>query len=293
MADSHQALSVAVDEDLLPLSVLLHQRGVAHRIFEASGRQVVIVEQASQVVQVQSLYNAWRAGELRIELSRRERPAIVNVVTAAGQWRTVPVTLILILLSICGFLLVYLSAPAAWVSYLTFTAFRLEGDHIAMQEFNGQYWRLVTPVFLHFSWLHIVFNSLWLWDLGGRVERVLGHFNMFMLFMVIAVVSNASQFAFGGGGLFGGMSGVVYGLLGFSWVAPLLQPRWQIKPTSAIMLVMTGWLVLCMAGMVEVLGFGAIANAAHVGGLLCGAALGVLLGALSRATGDNSGSATL
>jgi GlpG protein len=133
-----------------------------------------------------------------------------------------------------------------------------------------------------------VFNSLWLWDLGGRVERVLGHFNMFMLFLVIAVVSNFSQFAFDGASLFGGMSGVVYGLLGFSWVAPLLQPLWRIQPSRSIMILMVGWLLACMVGVVEVLGFGAIANAAHVGGLLCGAVLGALFGALSRYSGDKT-----
>jgi GlpG protein len=136
--------------------------------------------------------------------------------------------------------------------------------------------------------LHIVFNCLWLWDLGRRVEQVMGHFNMFMLFLVIAVVSNVSQFAFGGAGLFGGMSGVVYGLLGFSWVAPLLQPAWPIQPSRGIMLLMIGWLVACMVGMVEVLGFGAIANAAHTGGLLCGVVLGAAFGALSRTGSDKT-----
>ena len=115
---------------------------------------------------------------------------------------------------------------------------------------------------------------------------MLGHFNMFMLFLVIAVVSNVSQFAFGGAALFGGMSGVVYGLLGFCWAAPLLQPAWRIQPSSSIMLFMVGWLVLCMVGVVEVLGFGAIANAAHVGGIITGVLLGVIFGALSRMSGD-------
>ena len=95
---------------------------------------------------------------------------------------------------------------------------------------------------------------------------------------------NGSQYAFGGDGLFGGMSGVVYGLLGFSWVAPMLQPAWRIQPTPALMLFMVGWLVLCMAGLVEVLGFGAIANAAHLGGLICGAVLGALFGLVSGRT---------
>jgi GlpG protein len=147
---------------------------------------------------------------------------------------------------------------------------------------QGQYWRLVTPAFIHFGWLHIVFNSLWMWELGVRVERVMGHLNMLLLFLVIAVVSNTSQFVYTGPGLFGGMSGVVYGLLGFSWVAPLLQPRWVIQPPRAIMLFMVGWLVICMAGVVEVLGFGASANAAHLGGLISGAVLGAAFGLLSR-----------
>jgi len=89
----------------------------------------------------------------------------------------------------------------------------------------------------------------------------------------------------GGPSLFGGMSGVVYGLLGFSWVAPLLQPGWRIQPSPTIMLFMVGWLVVCMAGLVEAVGFGAVANAAHLGGLLCGALLGAIFGLTSRNTG--------
>jgi GlpG protein len=289
MPEFHQALSVDVEEDLLPLSALLHQRGVVHRIFEEGGRQVVMVEREAQVHQVHSLYTAWRAGKITIELSRQERPAGPDALSI--QWRSAPVTLSLILLSICGFLLIYLPTAETWVSVLTFTPFQQQDGQLQFGHFNGQYWRLVTPVFLHFGWLHIVFNSLWLWELGRRVEQVLGRFNMFMLFLVIAAVSNISQFKFGGTGLFGGMSGVVYGLLGFSWVAPLLQPRWRIQPSSPVMLFMVGWLVACMAGMAETLGFGSIANAAHVGGLLCGAVLGALFGTLSRAGGDNTGAA--
>ena len=283
MSNLHTALSVAVEEDLLPLSALLHQRGVAHRIFEEGGRQVVKVQREEQAQEVAELYRAWRAGEVRIELTRKAPTASGRGV---GQWRAVPVTLALILLSIGGFLLIYLGAPVAWLGYLTFTPFEVAGGDLVFSSIDGQYWRLITPVFLHFGWLHIVFNSLWLWELGAKVERVMGHLDMLLLFLVIALVSNGSQFAFGGPGLFGGMSGVVYGLLGFSWVAPLLQPRWHIRPSSTIMLFMVGWLVACMVGLVEGMGFGAIANAAHLGGLLCGLALGVAFGLLSRHAGD-------
>ena len=286
MTDSFEALSVAVEEDLMPLAVLLRQRGVAHRIFEQGGRQVLTVNRAEQAEQVRELYTAWRAGRVQIELS--PAPQSVNASPARGQWQKAPVTLGLILLSIGGFLLVYLNAPVEWLGYFTFTPFELHGDQLLFGQMDGEYWRLVTPVFLHFGWLHIVFNSLWLWDLGKRVEQVMGHFNMLMLCLVIAVVSNVSQYGFGGPGLFGGMSGVVYGLLGFSWVAPMIQPAWPIQPSRGIMLLMVGWLIACMVGLVQVLGFGAIANAAHAGGLASGAALGALFAALSRSTGDKT-----
>ena len=285
MQDTYQALSVALEEDLLPLSGLLHQHGVMHRIFEEGGRQIVLVGRQDQAQQVQDLYQAWRAGDVRIELTRH-----------AGQDTTIPmrtvllnapVTLALILLSIGGFLM-YLYTPMNWLNALSFSSSQVSDNQSLFQTIDGQYWRLITPAFLHFGWLHIVFNCLWLWDLGRRVEQVMGHLNMFMLFLVIAVVSNASQFEFGGGGLFGGMSGVVYGLLGFSWIAPQLQPAWPIQPPKAIMIFMVGWLVVCMSGMVEVLGFGAIANAAHLGGLLCGAVVGAVFAGFSRLDSDKA-----
>lgn len=284
MEQLYRAFGVAIDEDLKPLVGLLRQRGVAHRVFEEGGEQVLMVEGAEQAARVKALYEDWRAGTVLIE--EREGPSIVAPVTRVTQWRKAPVILCLAVLSIAGFLLFKLNA-AGLITSLTFTPYAHPTDAVEFQAMGRQYWRLVTPVFLHFGWLHIVFNCLWLWELGSRVEQVMGHFNTLMLFLVIAVVSNVSQFAFGGVGLFGGMSGVVYGLLGFSWVAPLLQPAWPIQPPRAVMVLMVGWLIACMLGMVEVLGFGAIANAAHLGGLLCGLVLGAAFGALSRTGGDN------
>ena len=280
MSEFHTALSVDVEENLLPLSTLLHQRGVVHRVYEEHGRQVLKVQRRDQAEQVAALYRAWRAGEVEIEVTGRA-PSVRMAGTV--NWRSAPVTLSLIALSILGFLLIYLNAPLAWLSLFTFLPFQAVGGQPVFEGMQGQYWRLVTPAFLHFGWLHIVFNGLWTWELGSRVEQVMGKLNMVLLFLVIAVVSNTCQYLFGGPGIFGGMSGVVYGLLGFAWVAPLLQPRWRIQPARGIMIFMVGWLVVCMVGVVEVLGFGAVANAAHLGGLLCGALLGAVFGWWSRA----------
>lgn len=274
------ALELALDEDLLPLSALLHQKGLQHRIFEEHGRQVLKVASPEAASAVRELYSAWRRGDVTIELSQSPR---ASAPAAPAAWRSAPVTLVLIALSIAGFLILLLNAPLEWLALFTFTPFSVENGQVFFGQFGQQYWRLVTPAFLHFGWLHIVFNCLWLWELGSRVERQMGGLNMTGLFLVIALVSNSAQYLFGGPGIFGGMSGVVYGLLGFAWVGATLQPRWAFRPSPAIMLFMVGWLVVCLVGVVEVLGFGAVANAAHVGGLLTGAALGATFGLLSRA----------
>jgi len=279
MAELYPALRVPLAEDLLPLSALLYSRQLAHKVYEENGRQVLAVAREDQVAPVQALYRAWRSGEITIETSAAGR---TRSRVRPMSWRQAPVTGIFALVSIAVFLLMLAGDPRAWISHFTFLPFEIQGARLVFHDMDGQYWRLITPIFLHFGWLHIVFNCLWLWELGRRMEQVLGSWNTLGLVLVIAAVSNVSQFLFGGPGLFGGLSGVVYGLLGFSWVAPLLQPGWAIRPASGIMWLMVGWLLLCLFGVVEMMGLGAIANAAHVGGLVSGALLGLAFGALSR-----------
>ncbi len=283
MGQGYEVLRAPAGDDLLPFLVLLQHRRVPHRVYEAGGEQVLEVADPAQAERVLDLYRAWREGTLQIEIAPRTQ-ALAAAPDASSQARlSAPVTVVLLALSVAGFLLVYLRAPMSWLSLFTFAPFTLQGEAIGFGRMGAEYWRLITPVFLHFGWLHIVFNSLWLWELGSKVERTLGSVHMAGLFFTIALVSNACQYLFGGPSIFGGMSGVVYGLLGFSFAGARLQPSWGFEPSRPIMLLMVGWLVLCMMGVIEVLGFGAIANAAHLGGLLAGAVLGAGMALLSRA----------
>ncbi len=130
-----------------------------------------------------------------------------------------------------------------------------------------QWWRIFTPAFLHFSWLHIIFNMLWLRELGGRIERIKGSGFLIFFFAVVAGVSNYAQFA-ASGGLFGGMSGVVYGLFGYIWVKARIFPEegFVIEPATVMMLMI--WFFLGWSEAV-----GPIANWAHGFGLLSGIVL--------------------
>ncbi|WP_439107535.1 rhomboid family intramembrane serine protease [Congregibacter sp.] len=274
----------ALDEDLRPLSALLWQQKIAHRIVEEDGTQVVILAASNEHNRAQDLLKRWQSGELRVTL-RQVAPAKKRTSPLPELLRTAPVTLVLIAFSICGFLLIYLNAPIGWVALLTYEPFTLVSGRPVFSSSPGQFWRLLTPAFLHFGLMHIVFNSLWCWELGRRIEGALGSLNLAGLFIATAALSNFAQHSVSGPVLFGGLSGVVYAFLGFAWVAGRINPHWRsLVPATSIMLFMVGWLVICILGVVDVLGF-SVANAAHVGGLLSGAAIGGVFAAAYRNRG--------
>src|SRR5439155_18692085 len=70
---------------------------------------------------------------------------------------------------------------------------------------HGQLWRLFTPMFIHFTVLHILFNMMWLRDLGSMIEGRQSVWHLAVLVLVIAACSNAAQFYVNHGGpVFGG-----------------------------------------------------------------------------------------
>lgn len=134
----------------------------------------------------------------------------------------------------------------------------------------GEVWRLITPIFIHFGLLHILFNSLWLWDLGGIIERTSTSWKLGLLVFGIGLLANLAQYLFSTPA-FGGMSGVVYGLLGFAWARGKFDPQPPFILNPQIMLMMLIWFVVCWTGLV-----GPIANVAHTAGLVLGVGWGWL-----------------
>jgi len=278
-----------LNEDLRPLSALLWQQRIRHRIAEVAGAQVVFLADEHDGDRARALLRRWRSGELRVTL-RPGSPEPQGAGGLTGALAAAPVTVLLITLSALGFFAIYLGAPISVIAALTFHPFELVGGRPVFDQAPGEYWRFVTPVFLHFGWLHITFNSLWCWELGRRIEQALGSVNLAGLFLVTAALSNAIQDQVSGPVLFGGLSGVVYGFLGFAWVAGRLNPRWRVlAPATPIMLFMVGWLVICLFGVFDVLGF-SIANGAHVGGLVTGSVLGAVFALGLRGRGERSSS---
>lgn len=133
---------------------------------------------------------------------------------------------------------------------------------------HGQVWRLITPIFIHFGIAHLVFNMLWLKNLGSAIEKMAGTASFLELVLVSGVVSNFGQFAFASP-FFGGMSGVVYGLFGYVWMRSKFDPASGLRVDSNTVMWMIGWFVVCLTGVI-----GPVANIAHGVGLAVGMAWG-------------------
>lgn len=275
MTEYYIALELPLNEDLGPFSALLWQRGIAHHIAEEGNRQLLRVGDEAQQGEVQDLYRQLKSGDLQVEV----RPAAVP--PPSRQRRAGPVVLVLLLLSVVGALLPQLDRSFASVAELSFYPLDLESGRLLGQWPINEPWRLLTPMFLHFGFMHIAFNGLWLWELGGMIERRQGGVALLALVLLVAASSNMAQ-AMVGVSLFGGMSGVIYGLLGYILAWNRLRPAEAFPLVRGVATVMVVWLLLCMAGFSRLLGLGEIANTAHFSGLLMGLLLGVAASFLYR-----------
>lgn len=268
-----------LDQDLSLLSEHLRERGLQHRITEENGQQCLAVMDESVVPALQEFLSQYAEGRVNLSppqiTAASPLPSQVapNLMTQAQQ---APVVVGLIILSIVGAVLVETRWGNPWLHYFTFQDF-VGSNFISLDESlaRGEVWRLLTPAFLHFGIFHVLFNSLWMWDLGRRLEFLLGRWHFLLFFIITGVSANVAEYSWSGHANFGGMSGVVYALVGFIAVRQRVAPHPLVMVPPALIGFMLFWLVLCMSGVVNYFIAGSVANAAHVGGLVAGVLYGL------------------
>ena len=248
----------------------LNARQISYRVNRVEHCCELWVEYAEQVPRVLELLEA-------INSHQKKRGHQLSGLSFQQQIQNMPVVVTLLLLSILGTAIMEWWSPL--VHWLTFQDFSIVNNNLifdtafnAMK--NGEYWRLVTPIFLHFGHFHLIPNVLPLWVLGQKIEFLAGSSNIAVSIILIAIISNLGQYIWSGPALFGGMSGVVYGLLGYVWIRHKLSPNPILEIPRWLIGFMLFWLFLGMSGIINMFMAGSIANAAHVVGLISGMALG-------------------
>jgi len=274
-----QAGTIASQQDAERFSNYLLTLGITSKIEPSDGQWTVWIHDENQIPRSKQELEQFQlepndprykvaesaARAARKEAAEKKRLAERNFIDMrnewANPWRRRPVTIAMIIFSV----LVYLNVLESAVQDLSIAT----GD--SLKEIKaGEVWRLVTPIFLHFGLLHILFNMFWLYDLGTMIERRIGSLRYALMILLIAIPSNYAQFAMTGPA-FGGMSGVVFGLFGYAWVRGRLEPTSGLYLRPDIAFWMMAWFALCLTPAIP-----NVANWAHGVGLGLGAALGYL-----------------
>ena len=291
---NHFAMQLPLDVDLSEFSLVLANLGIEHRITQENVYQVIWVAPSVDPSRVVERFHQWQAGAIGEQSPAPARQSFRT--RALINLRAFPLTVTLIVINV---LLVPVGLGAASGSFtgllleMTLTPMRHSGEYLYFEPFeatlaNFEYWRLLTPMLLHFSWMHLAFNLLWVWELGRRVEKLHGGRVFLALTFISSLGANLLQLGLSGPGLFGGMSGVVFGYLGYCMVWDRLRPSARIGLAPAAYWVMLGFLALGFTGALDLLGLGTLANGAHLGGLIMGGLVGLIWAMLGAKSSSGS-----
>jgi membrane associated rhomboid family serine protease len=133
-------------------------------------------------------------------------------------------------------------------------------------------WRFLTSVFPHGNFLHLMFNLSGVWVFGTIIEEEYGHLRTGLMMAVLGAGATAAEFALFGPSI--GLSGVLYGMGGFLWVAGMsANSPFRDALDDRVFRGLIAWFFICI--VLTYTGAYPVANAAHGFGFVMGAALGL------------------
>ena len=141
---------------------------------------------------------------------------------------------------------------------------------------KGEYWRTFTPALIHFSLTHLLFNCLWVYVVGLEIQKVQGKLALLLIILTSGIIANFSEYFLYESIRFGGLSGVVYGLFGYCFAKEIILKQHHFNFPPSLYTFIFIWLLVGYTDILYYLGFGMIANGAHLGGLLSGALIGII-----------------
>ncbi|MDN7133923.1 rhomboid family intramembrane serine protease [Halomonas sp. MC140] len=271
----HPVMLLPDHADTSELRQALWRHRIGHRITDEADGQLLWVADPRQQSELTALVEQWKKGEpLTLQQTTKHPRSMAN---SLASLRQVPVTSLMIVISVVVFALIEVLGNQLIVA-LTIVPVGISGGELSFGNLSqmlssGQVWRLLSPAFLHFGLMHLIFNLMWVWYFGRQIEALQGSRTMLLLLIVAGIGANITQYMTGTV-LFGGMSGVVYALLAHVWLMSRRVPQSGFFVPQMLVVFMLGWMVFTMTGLAGSVGFGNVANEAHLGGLLVGLVTG-------------------
>lgn len=267
----------AVNEQPQSFSQLLWQHRIGHRIVQANNHDQLWLINPDDAQQTLTLLELWQQDPSEAQNWSPTAPRRQAINPTFKDWHKSPVTIATLLIAALVALVTGLGEYLDTLSWFTISSFEILGNRIQFDPLSrvldkGEYWRLLTPAFIHFGAAHLIFNALWVWEIGRKLERLMGSLAWLIFALTVSVASNIGQYLINGYPLFGGLSGLVYGLIGFAWVMPWLVRGWPIIISKTLMVFFVAWLILGYTDVFAMFGLGKMANEAHLLGLISGLA---------------------
>jgi len=254
----------------------LTKKGIQFHISQAFGENnhkvyIVMVENHAHVEEATSIFNTLTGIPPSFEL-----PPEYEKIRAI---KITPITQNFIIVCILLYLFSLFPVGKELIELLSLSA---KPNQFLSEIKKGQIWRLFTPMLLHFSIPHILFNMVMLKEFGKVIEFSKGGAFFFYFIITTGFLSNLAQYMITGP-FFGGMSGVIYAFFGFLWMQKTLNPDSEFSLPMSDLLLIIGWFFLCLFGVI-----GRIANTAHAVGLVSGMLTGIFWGLKDSSEGKKN-----
>ena len=228
-------------------------------------------------------YEAAKRGEVTEDSFQRVMPTPWTG-TGAGSGRTI--TQILAGINVAVFIAMAMSGGSSSITEPTMQQLLPWGANFGPLTLSGQWWRLVTYMFVHGGIFHIGFNMWCLWDLGALCESLYGPWTYLGLYFISGIAGGVASVGWHPSGLSVGASGAIFGLAG-ALIASFKLGEFSL-PGTAISGVLRSLVVFVAFNLIWGFVSPLTDNAAHLGGLLAGGMIGALVARIApdhRATG--------
>ena len=202
---------------------------------------------------------------------------------AAGEYRFLhalftrsnPYTMIIVGINVGVFVLMCLAGglSATSVDPQVLRGFGAKDNSLIAE--HHEYWRLITSIFIHIGFIHLLLNNYALWIIGREIEQIYGSARFVSLYLITGIIGSLASYVFNPGAVSAGASGSIFGLFG---VMAAFAFRYRKEIPQALTRDIRRR-VLPVIALNLVFGFSVriVDNAAHVGGLLAGVALALVV----------------
>ena len=233
------------------------------------GRQLPGLTFGKKICQWCVRHEAYQRGELADDA----RQPVMRTPWASGSGATIGLTQIIFGINAAIFLGMAL-AGSTIMEFSIPESIRW-GANVGALTFSGEWWRLLTNIFVHGGIIHIAFNMWCLWNLGALCEALYGRWTYATVYLICGVGASLASAAWNPYRASVGASGAIFGLAG------ALIAAFKLGEFSVPRAALSGTLRSLGAFVVYNLVFGfalpGIDNTAHIGGLITGLIVGALI----------------